>query len=121
MLRKPMDETMGSEGPEPIHHISVRECWKLRETRGKTVCVYEDRPGRVGESEDRAPLPGDALFILERQQSGVSSRMRTVKSPDRILFYQHRSTPYMEIVRQFGLLLGSIGPTRGRCEKPHAH
>jgi len=55
----------------------------------------------VGESEDRAhSLETRCSSVSANTSSGVlSSRMRTVQSPDGILFYQHRSTPYTEIVR----------------------
>lgn len=99
--------------------ITVRECWKFRERRGRTDSLETQEEAAASEPADLTqPLAEDALLIIERQQmirAAVRSLSPVCRTLIESLFYADNPPSYAELSRELGLPVASIGPTRGRC------
>ena len=85
--------------------VSVRSCWRLRQSHRKIPSLSREGQDQIGQLQDCSQtLAEDTLLIRERQH------LRRVMD---LLFYQ--SEPYTEVSRKVGLPVASIGPTRARC------
>jgi RNA polymerase sigma factor (sigma-70 family) len=99
--------------------ITVRECWKFREKRGRTDSLEAQEEETAPEPADLTqPLAEDALLIIERQhliREAVRSLSPVCQALIESLFYTDNPPSYAELSRQLGRPVASIGPTRGRC------
>ncbi|MFN7943959.1 MAG: sigma-70 family RNA polymerase sigma factor [Blastocatellia bacterium] len=99
--------------------ITVRECWKFREKRGRTDSLDEREDENLPEPADETQPPAEAVLLLIEQQHLVRRAVEQLSPQCRALiehlFYSDQPLPYAELSRQLGMPVASIGPTRGRC------
>jgi len=102
--------------PAWLIRVTSNKCyhWKRRQIASPD----ELHDSRVEELGADAPLTGEILADLERQQmirealEELSPRCREMIS---MLFFEHPPLPYTEVAERLSLARGSIGFIRGRC------
>ena len=97
--------------------VSVRSCWRLRQSHRKIPSLSREGQDQIGQLQDGSQtLAEDTLLIRERQhllRQAIESLPQPCRRVMDLLFYQ--SEPYTEVSRKVGLPVASIGPTRARC------
>lgn len=98
--------------------VSVRECWRLRESGKKVAFSSVEEQERLGTLPEVAPS-ADADLIRLEQQHAVRRAVDSLAEPCRrlmtLLFYQPEPPTYADIARDLDLPVASIGPNRARC------
>jgi RNA polymerase sigma factor (sigma-70 family) len=99
--------------------VAVRECWKMRERRGKTDSLDAPEWNPANEPADEAHLRLDADILKLQRQHLIRQSIKTLPKRCRellkLLFYTDTPLSYAELSRQMGIPTASIGPTRVRC------
>lgn len=99
--------------------VTVRECWKMRQRRGKTDSLDAPDWNPANDPADDSHLQMDeAILTLQRQhllRQAVEALSERCRDLLKRLFYTDSPPSYAELSQQLGMPTASIGPTRARC------
>ena len=91
--------------------VARRQTWRLVERRRREPPVPDDRLDRVS-TEDSMIAHTENLEWLNQGLAKMDRRCRDLLTA---LYFSEEAPTYTAVAKEFGIPVGSVGPTRARC------
>jgi RNA polymerase sigma factor (sigma-70 family) len=91
--------------------VARRQTWRLVERRRREPPVSDDRLDRVSTEDSVTDLTANLEWV-HQGMAKMDARCRDLLT---VLYFSEDAPAYAAVADEFGIPVGSIGPTRARC------